>query len=203
MQVPQLVAWHLGGGLLYRKGETSVWPYLLCPGARPPRCSQGWASSVNNASSGQESDFSPQTVLQKSTPSLWLGTTQRPSCAQPQEDSDLGCQSSCYPVLILQTDAGQRQGEGRGSMGRGEPGGPSVSRTPEHQTPARTTWMPHLCLTVDPKRLCSWPGGCSLSNPNSILVTGAHAVRPLPSDLGCRFSTFPPSCVFSLLIESW
>lgn len=32
---------------------------------------------------------------------------------------------------------------------------------------------------------------------------GAHTVRPLPSDLGCGFSTFPPSCVFSLLMESW
>ena len=49
--------------------------------------------------------------------------------------------------------------------------------------------------------MCGWPGGCSLSNP-------PHPSRRDPacepsSPTSELISTFPPSCVFSLLIESW
>ena len=83
MQAPMLVTWHLGSGLLYRNGETSVQPYLLCPGAPPPQCSQGWSSRVSNPSSGQESDSPSQTVSPQSTPAE--GATRNPAVHSPEK----------------------------------------------------------------------------------------------------------------------
>lgn len=177
-----------------QKWRDLMQPYLFCPGAPPPQCSQGWSSSVSNPKPH------PRLSLCKAHPLMAWGHL-GPSCAQPREDCDLGCQSNCCPGLILQTDSERRQRTGRAGWVEAERAGQTGGAGAEERAKRRPqnfrTSERLVCLTFDPNGMYS----CSLSNPPhpSQRDPACEATSPT-SEL---ISTFPPSCVFSLLIESW